>query len=321
MTHYDLAIVGSGIAGLTGAIYAARAGLKVNVIEGYYIDANEYPGGQVATTPLIENYPGFAPEHGANLIDIARQQALDSGVTFTEDKRVRKINYTTQPHVLHLEEYGTPSTTLSANRVLLATGASARELGISGEQEFMGKGVSSCATCDGAFYAGQDVVLVGGGDVAVEDALYLANIVNSLTLLIRANTFTSTQVKAIEQLTNNAKINILFNTTLKSIDGNDSVTNVVIQENGTERTLENITGVFIAIGRDPQSQLANCTTNEIILPIEDGYLVATDGGRTNIPTVYVAGDVMDREYKQAIIAAGSGAKAGMNITRDYLAEQ
>lgn len=325
--HYDVAIIGGGISGLTAAIYLSRANLSVAIVEGYFIDATEVPGGQVATTPDIENFPGFNQGEGTTLISIARKQALDLGAIILEDVRAQGIDYSTTPHNISLESYGEPAGSITADRVLIATGARVRRLGITGEDEYYGQGVSACATCDGAFFADKTVSVVGGGDVAVEDALYLANIARELNILIRADKFTSTQMKMIAQLESMPHVNILFNTRVKEIKGetvltdfgmSKSVSSLVIETSGVEREIPS-NALFIAIGRDPQSALAQCASSDIVLELDDSkYLVADNGGRTNIPTVYVAGDVMDWEYRQAIVAAGSGAKAAMNITRDAL---
>lgn len=296
----DVVIVGGGPAGLTAGIYTVRSGLKTAVIE------RDALGGQVALTPVVENYPGFSQVGGKSLVDIMVSHALEyvqifQGESVLEIKPGNPI------------EIATTRRKFLAKKVLLATGASHRHLGVPGEQQFSGRGVSYCATCDGPLFKGRSVIMVGGGNSAVTEALYLKHMGVSVKLVHRRDKLRAQDVLA-NQLPANG-IPVLWNTEVQSIEGKERVHEVVLLNNKTgEKTQMPVDGVFIAIGYQPSVELAE--TAGVSLN-EDGYIAHDEFHRTNVPGIYSAGDV-EGGYKQIVTATGQGAAAAMTIFEDLI---
>ena len=296
----DLLIVGGGPAGLTAGIYARRAGLRTALVEQGVL------GGQVATTPVVENYPGFTSVGGKTLVDILVQHALQY-VQIFQGEMVTGIE------VGHPFTVRTSRRTFTVNSVLLATGATHRRLGVPGENRLSGRGVSYCATCDGPLFKGRKVILVGGGNSAVTEALYLHHMGVSVTLVHRRDTLRAQAVLA-RNLTDN-KIPVLWNTEVREIRGTARVEAVVLYNNRTGATSTFDTdGVFIAIGYQPAVSLAEAVGVKLT---PDGYIAKDDRHRTSVPGIYSAGDV-EGGYKQIVTAAGQGAEAAMSIFEDLI---
>lgn len=309
MTQTRLLIIGSGPAGYTAGIYAGRAGIAPLLIEGIQ------PGGQLTTTTDVENFPGFPDGIDANeLMDNMRQQAERFGTKILSNI-VTKADLGTQPYKVWLDD----GEEIQANTVIIATGASAKYLGLSDEQKYMGQGVSACATCDGFFYRKKVVAVVGGGDTACEEASYLAGLASKVYLIVRKPFLRASQIMQ-ERVMNNEKIEILFETNTLGLYGENGVEGAhLIYKKGEaeERKYDlPIDGFFLAIGHHPNSELFS----PWIKTDEQGYILTEgDSPRTNLPGVYAAGDVADPHYRQAIIAAASGAKAAMESEK-YLKE-
>jgi thioredoxin reductase (NADPH) len=296
----DVAIVGGGPAGLTAGIYAARSGLKAVIIERGAL------GGQVALTPVVENYPGFAQIGGKTLVDIMVQHALQY-VPIFPDEEVMEIK------VGHPFEILTNRRRYTARAVLLATGATYRRLGVPGEESFAGSGVSYCATCDGFLFRGRKVLVVGGGDSALTDALYLANNDVDVTIVHRRDVFRAQDYLVSQVRTQ--KIEVLFNTEVREIRGDGKVGEVVLYNNTTgETTARRIDGVFIAIGYVPTVELARKIGVELTT---DGLIKCDGHHRTSIHGIYAAGDV-EGGYKQIVTAAGQGSGAAITIFEDLV---
>ena len=300
-----IVIIGGGPAGLTSAIYAARANLKPVVVEGML------PGGQITQTTEIENYPGFVdPRPGFQLVADMRAQAERLGARFVQDEVV-SCELHAPEHVMKLSFSGE----LRAQAVIIATGASARYLGIPSEKALIGCGVSACATCDGSFYQGQDVAVVGGGDTAMEDALYLARIASHVTIVHRRDAFRASKIMA-DRVLSNPNITVAWNSVVDSISdpAKGEVTSIRLRDTvtGALRDIP-VQGVFMAIGHDPNTALFK---GQIDLDAQ-GYIV-TDHCRTNVEGVFAAGDVQDPRYRQVVAAAGSGCSAALEAER-YLA--
>lgn len=300
LVENDLVIVGGGPAGLTAGIYAVRSGLNTAVVE------RDTLGGQVATTPLVENYPGFTQVGGKALVDLLVSHALEY-VTIFQGEEVLDIQREEGLTVL------TSRRRFKTKAVLLATGATHKHLGVPGESRLSGRGVTYCSTCDGPLFKGKRVIMVGGGNSAVTEALYLHNIGAHVTVVHRRDTF-----RAQEHLTKylfSANIPVLWNTEVKEIRGEDKVREVILYNNVTQesRTMP-IDGVFIAIGYIPAVQLAKKLGVELT---EDGFIKRDEHHRTNLPGVYSAGDV-EGGYKQIVTAVGQGAEAALSIYEDLM---
>ena len=296
----DLLIVGAGPAGLTAGIYAVRSGLQTAVVERGPL------GGQIATTPVVENYPGFTQVGGKTLVDIMVNHALQY-VQIFQGEEVLDI----QPG--HPIDIKTSRRRFLSKAVLLATGASHSHLGAQGELRLSGRGVSYCSTCDGPLFKGKKVVMVGGGDSAVTEALYLFNVGVSVTLIHRRDSLRA-QEYLTKILTQN-KIPVLWNTEVQEIRGDERVKEVLLFNNETKETSTLETdGVFIAIGYTPAVELANKLGLELT---NDGYIKHDSRHRTNIPGIYSAGDV-EGGYKQIVTAAGQGSEAAMTIFEDLI---
>ena len=305
MKHWNIIVIGSGPAGYTAAIYGARACLKTLIISG------GTKGGQLTTTTDVENYPGFADViQGPWLMEQMEAQAVHAGAEMLSDQII-KIDHLQKPFVLT----GEGGTQYSADAVIIATGANAKWLGIDSETKFRGYGVSSCATCDGFFYRNKDVLVVGGGNTAVEEALYLSKIAKNVTLIHRRDSLRAEKTLQ-KKLFDNHKINVMWNTVLEQVIGKDeplSVTGAVLKSTVDNTTREiQLDGVFIAIGHSPNSDFVR----DFVEVDNEGYIITTPGStKTNIPGIFAAGDVQDKIYRQAVTAAGSGCMAALEAEK------
>lgn len=300
LVEVDLLIVGGGPAGLTAGIYAERSGMKTAVVE------RDALGGQVALTPIVENYPGFTQVGGKTLVDIMVSHALEY-VTIFQGEQVLDI------HPGDPIEVETSRRKFRTKTVLLATGATHKSLGVPGEQSFSGRGVSYCATCDGPLFKGRKVIMVGGGNSAVTEALHLRNMGVNVTLVHRRDKLRAQDVLSQQLKDNN--IPILWNTEVKEIKGNERVQMALLVDNQSQEVREvEIDGVFIAIGYQPSVGLAKKIGVELN---DEGFIKQDSFHRTNIPGVYSAGDV-EGGYKQIVTATGQGAAAAMTIFEDMI---
>ncbi len=304
-TVHDVIVIGSGPAGYTAAIYAARAQLAPLVFEGTQF------GGALMTTTEVENYPGFRDGiTGPELMDEMREQALRFGA----DLRMEDVDAVSLDGPVKSVTVG--DETYRARAVILAMGAAARHLGVPGEEALIGMGVSTCATCDGFFFRDQDIAVVGGGDSAMEEATFLTRFARSVTVIHRRDEFRASKIM-LERARANDKITFLTNTQVTAIEGDPKVTGVRLRNSvtGDESTLA-VTGVFVAIGHDPRSELVR---GQVDLD-PDGYVRVVDGTTaTSVEGVFAAGDLVDRTYRQAITAAGTGCSASIDAER-WLAE-
>ena len=305
-TVHDVIVVGSGPAGYTAAIYTARAQLKPLVFEGTTF------GGALMTTTEVENYPGFRSGiTGPELMDEMREQALRFGA----DLRMDDVEAVSLGGPIK-EVVTADGEKRRARAVILAMGAAARYLGVPGEQELLGRGVSACATCDGFFFKDQDIAVIGGGDSAMEEATFLTRFARSVTLVHRREEFRASRIM-LERARDNDKITFLTNTAVVAVEGDTSVTGLRVSNTitGEESTLP-VTGVFVAIGHDPRSELVRGAVD--LDP--DGYvLVQGQTTATSLEGVFAAGDLVDHTYRQAITAAGMGCSAAIDAER-WLAE-
>src|SRR6478752_3368228 len=304
-TIHDVIIIGSGPAGYTAAVYAARAQLKPLVFEGIQF------GGALMTTTEVENFPGFRDGiTGPELMDQMREQALRFGA----DLRMEDVEEVSLHGPVKTVTVG--DQTYHARAVILAMGAAARHLGVPGEDKLLGMGVSTCATCDGFFFRDQDIAVVGGGDSAMEEATFLTRFARSVTLIHRRDEFRASKIM-LERARDNDKITFMTNTRVVEVEGDNRVTGVRLRnsETGEESTLA-VTGVFVAIGHDPRSELVS---GQVDLD-SDGYVLVRDGTTsTSVEGVFAAGDLVDHTYRQAITAAGTGCSASIDAER-WLAE-
>ena len=306
----NLIIIGSGPSGYTAALYAARANLKPLVFEGVQ------SGGALMTTTEVENFPGH-PDGvlGAELMDKMRKQAERFGAEFLADDVTRAEfgDPLTEADTESLKTVYVGETAYFARTVILATGSAWRPIGIPGEQELLGHGVSSCATCDGFFFRGQHIMVVGGGDSAMEEAMFLTRFAETVTIVHRRDSFRASKVMQVRALTN-PKITVEWNTGVEEILGEGGkvlgarLRNV---QTGETKVLD-VTGVFVAIGHDPRSELFN---GQIALNGEGYVKVDAPSTRTNVPGVFAAGDLVDHIYRQAITAAGTGCAAALDAER------
>ena len=304
-TVHDLIVIGSGPAGYTAAIYAARAQLAPLVFEGIQF------GGALMTTTEVENYPGFRDGiTGPELMDQMREQALRFGA----DLRMEDVDSVDLSGPIKTVTVG--DETYQARAVILAMGAAARHLGVPGEEALIGMGVSTCATCDGFFFRDEDIVVVGGGDSAMEEATFLTRFARSVTIVHRREEFRASRIM-LDRARDNEKIKFLLNTQVVSIEGNPKVSSVRLRNSvpGEESSLD-VTGVFVAIGHDPRSDLVK---GQVELDA-DGYVqVQQRSTATSVEGVFAAGDLVDHIYRQAITAAGTGCSASIDAER-WLAE-
>lgn len=298
-------IIGSGPAGYTAAIYAARADMKPVMYTGLQM------GGQLTTTTEVDNFPGYANgTDGTAMMEDLKNQAERFG-TEVRFGMVTGVVLSSEVGGIH-EIVVDGSKKIHANTVIISTGATAKYLGLESEQRLIGGGVSACATCDGFFYKGQDVVVVGAGDTAAEEATYLANICSKVTILVRKDFMRAS--KAMQHRVNKTQnIEVLYNTEIDEVLGSNVVEGVRAINNQTKETAElSVTGVFIAIGHKPNSDLFK----GVLDMDETGYLI-TEGKstKTNLPGVFAAGDIQDKEYRQAVTAAGTGCMAALDAER------
>ena len=303
--HSQVLIIGSGPAGYTAAIYAARAMLKPTIVQGLQ------PGGQLTITTEVENYPGFGDViQGPWLMEQMEQQAKNVGTNIINDM-ITKVDFSNKPFIAESES----GTIYTADAVIISTGAQARWLGLPSEEKFQGYGVSACATCDGFFFKEKEVVVIGGGNTAVEEALFLTSFASKVHLVHRRDALRSEKILQ-ERLFKNDKINIIWNSELAEITGEENPTNVTGIKlkstiDGTITDLK-VDGVFIAIGHDPATQIFKGQINMD----DSGYIItAPDSTLTNINGVYAAGDVKDKTYRQAVTAAGMGCMAALEAEK------
>lgn len=299
----DLAIIGAGPAGLTAAIYAARALLEVNVFEKGLL------GGQAATATHVENYPGFPDGiEGVELIEKMKKQAENFGakIVFAE---VREINWKERKLITSRGEVETQA-------LIIASGTSPRELGVKGEREFKGKGVSYCAVCDGAFYTDERVAVVGGGNTAVEEALYLTKFASKVYLIHRRDSLRAERILQ-ERLFSNPKIEVLWNTVVKEIKGDNFVKGILVENLSTGETKEiNISGIFVYIGLKPNTSLVE----GLVKLDKDGFIITNEDMETSVEGIFAAGDVRSKGLRQIATAVGDGAIAAISAEK-YIREQ
>jgi len=295
-------ILGTGPAGLTCAIYAARFNLNPIVYEGHR------PGGQLTTTSIVENFPGF-PDGilGAELIENMKKQSIKYGAEIRYGIAT-KVDFTGPIHKVWIDDGNLIETPV----VVIATGATAKYLGLPSEEKYIGKGVSACATCDGLFYKNKTVAVIGGGDSACEEATYLSNICKKVYMIVRRNEMRASKILQ-QRVLSNPKIEIIFEHQPKEIIGDNNIVTglVIIDKNNNEKIL-NLDGIFVAIGHKPNT--------EIFKPFleidENGYILTKPNStQTNVPGVFACGDVQDKFYKQAVVAAGSGCMAAIEAEK------
>ena len=306
-THHRVIVIGSGPAGLTAAIYAARANLAPFVIEGEPSSTSDQPGGQLMLTTDVENFPGF-PEGimGPELMMRFRDQAARFGATFLTGKATR-VEFGEKPLKVHVRDE-----VFTADSVIISTGAQSLMLGLEAEERLIGHGLSTCATCDGFFFRGKEIAVVGGGDSAIEEANFLTKFASKVTLIHRRDSFRASKIMQDRAL-NNPKIEMLWNTAVTEIVGKDHLESISLKNTvtGAESSMT-VAGLFIAIGHRP-----NTDVFKGVIDMEDsGYLITRpDSTFTNIEGVFACGDVKDHVYRQAITAAGSGCMAAIDAER------
>lgn len=296
---FDVIIIGSGPAGLTASIYTTRANLNTLLIAGTVW------GGQLQLTTAVENYPGFPDGiQGPDLMTAMRKQAEKFKPTIIDDN-LKSADFSSRPFKVTVGDK-----TYEGKSVIIATGADSKKLEVAGENEFSGRGVSYCAVCDGAFFKDKDVIVVGGGDTAMEDSIFLTHFAKSVTIVHRRDDFKASKIM-LDRAKNNPKIKFILNTEAKEVLGDQKVTGVKLFNNQTKKESElQIDGFFLAVGHIPNSSVfTGIDTNE------DGYIKVHDHYKTNVEGVFVAGDVHDRHYKQAVTAAGFGCAAALEAER------
>jgi len=300
--HVKVLIIGSGPAGYTAAIYAARAGMSPVLYTG------GQPGGQLTITTDVENYPGY-PEGimGPEMMEDFRKQAERFG-TQVRYGLVTQVDFTARPHTVVVDD----QKTILAETVIISTGASAKWLGLESETRLNGRGVSACAVCDGFFFRGQEVAIVGAGDTACEEASYLANICSKVYMIVRRDEMRASQIMQ-NRVKNNPKIEILWNTETQEILGAEEVTGMRVLNTKTEKISEiSISGFFVAIGHEPNTGIFK----EFITMDEAGYIKTIPGTtKTNVEGVFACGDAQDHVYRQAVTAAGTGCMAALDAER------
>ena len=297
---FEVIIIGSGPAGYTAGVYTSRARLRTLIISG------TLPGGQLMTTSEVENYPGFPNGiFGPELMMNMREQAERFGTVIVDDEVIR-VDFSKRPFIVT-----THSETYEAESVLICTGASPRKLGIEGEQQFAGRGVSYCATCDGPFFKGEDIVVVGGGDTALEEATFLTKFGKSVKIIHRRESLRGSKIlqqKAFE----NPKIHFLWNSIVADIKGDKKVGTIVIKDinNGKQQIIQ-AGGLFVAIGHEPNTAIFKGQ-----LEMDDkGYIILKSQTKTSVEGVFAAGDVHDYRYRQAVTAAGFGCMAALDVEK------
>ncbi len=301
---YDVVIIGAGPAGYTAGIYCSRARHNTLLISGIL------PGGQLMNTTDVENYPGFSDGiMGPDLMTVMRKQTEKMGTKIIDDE-VTSVDFKANPLKVK-----TASEEFEAKTVIVCTGANPRKIGLDGEQTFAGKGVSYCATCDGAFFKDQELIVVGGGDSAMEEATFLTKFASTVHIVHRREVFRASKIMQ-ERALANEKIKVHFNCTVKDIQGDQKFQKVILNNAKTneDETLE-AGGLFVAIGHEPNSKMFQ---NQLELD-ENGYVIIKNNTETSIPGVFCAGDVHDHRYRQAVTAAGFGCMAAIDVDK-YLAE-
>jgi thioredoxin reductase (NADPH) len=302
MEKHHCVIIGSGPSGYTAAIYAARAGMKPVLYTG------TEPGGQLTLTSDVENFPGYpGGVLGPEMMEDFRKQAERFG-TILRYERIEKVDFTGPKHLLTSEA----NLLIEADAVIVSTGASAKWLGLPSEKVFMNKGVSACAVCDGFFYRGKEVAVVGGGDTATEEAIYLSKLCKKVHLIVRRDELRASRIMQ-ERVLNNANIQVWWNTETVEIKGNEVVQSVIIRNIKTNILTElPVHGFFVAIGHQPNTEIFK----DWLTMDESGYLITVPGtSKTNIEGVFAAGDAQDRIYRQAVTAAGTGCMAALDAER------
>jgi thioredoxin reductase (NADPH) len=303
----DVIIIGSGPAGLTAAIYSARANLAPLVIEGEPSSTSDQPGGQLMLTTEVENYPGF-PDGilGPELMDNFRRQAARFGAEFLTEK-VTKVDFGARPFKVYVRD-----TVHEARTVIVSTGARSLMLGLEAETRLMGHGLSTCATCDGFFFRGRQIAVVGGGDSAVEEALFLTRFADKVLLIHRRDALRASKIMQARALSN-PKIEFVWNTVVEELVGETKLEGIDVRNTLTDaRSHLPITGLFVAIGHRPNTDLFSGVLDHD----ENGYLITHEGSSyTNVDGVFACGDVQDQIYRQAITAAGSGCMAAIDAER------
>ncbi len=308
----DVIIIGSGPAGLTAAIYTARANLAPLMLEGEPSSTSDQPGGQLMLTTEVENFPGF-PDGimGPDLMSGFREQAARFG-TEIQTVRASRVDLSARPFRVWVGDPSTPEPTHRARSLIVATGAQSLLLGVPDEQRLIGHGVSTCATCDGFFFRGQRIAVVGGGDSALEEAGFLTKFADQVTLVHRRDELRASKIMQ-DRAFANPKIDFAWNSTVTELVGTDSLTGVILEDTvtGATRPLD-VTGLFVAIGHRPNTDLF---VGQLALK-DNGYLITEPGSsRTNVDGVFACGDVQDDVYRQAITAAGSGCQAAIDAER------
>jgi thioredoxin reductase (NADPH) len=313
---HDVVILGSGPAGLTAAIYAARANLKPFVVEGEPSSTSDQPGGQLMLTTDVENYPGFVDGiMGPELMERFRDQAARFGAVFVTRKATR-VDLSARPFRVWTDAAHDDDADVSARALIVATGARSLMLDVPGESRLLGHGVSTCATCDGFFFREQDIAVVGGGDSAIEEALFLTRFARSVTLIHRRKELRASKIMQDRAFAND-KIVFRWDSTVNEVLGDGKVSGLSLHNVVTGQDSEvPLSGVFVAIGHIPNSGIF---AGQLDVD-EAGYIRTTTGSRTNVDGVFVCGDVQDHVYRQAVTAAGSGCMAAIDTERWLEAE-
>jgi thioredoxin reductase (NADPH) len=308
----EVVIIGSGPAGLTAAIYTARANLDPLVIEGEPSSTGDQPGGQLMLTTEVENFPGFVDGiMGPELMQTLRAQAARFGAEYITEK-VSKVDLSARPFKIWIGRDADGEPTVTAKTVIVSTGARSLMLGLPEEEHLLGHGLSTCATCDGFFFRGHEIAVVGGGDSALEEALFLTKFADKVTIVHRRDSLRASKIMQ-ERAFKNEKIEFLWNHTVVGLEGDTTLAGATVRhtETGAESRLP-VTGLFVAIGHRPNTDLFT----GILDTDENGYLVTAPGSTaTNVPGVFACGDVQDHTYRQAITAAGSGCMAAIDVER------
>lgn len=308
----EVIIIGSGPAGLTAAVYTARANLEPLIIEGEPSSTSDQPGGQLMLTTDVENFPGF-PEGvmGPELMQRMREQAARFGAEIIT-KKVTKVDLSARPFSVWVDDPDAEEPTYTAESIIVATGAQSLMLGLENETRLVGHGVSTCATCDGFFFRDQEIAVVGGGDSAMEEANFLTRFASKVTIVHRRDEFRASKIMQDRAL-NNPKIEVAWNSQVTAIHGENKLAGITVEDTVTGETREmDIDGLFIAIGHKPSTDLFK---GQLELR-ENGYMTTSpDSTRTNVEGVFACGDVQDDIYRQAITAAGSGCMAALEAER------
>jgi len=303
MSHptYNLIIIGSGPAGLTAAVYAARSNLEPLIIDG------SMPGGQLMKTSYVENWPGNSRILGPDLMKNLREHAQTVGAKFLAEE-VEEVDFSQKPFILRTNR----NTTLSAHTLIIATGATPKKLDVPGEEKYWGKGVTTCAVCDGAFYPDKRVLVIGGGDTAMEDASFLKKFTNKITIVQILPSLTASHAMK-QRVINDPDITIMYNSTVTAFRGNEThVTGTTIVDQKTQKKTElPVDGVFIAIGLQPNT----VPFKEQLSCDKWGFIQVSNHTKTSVDGVFAAGDVHDFRYRQAITAAGAGCMAALDVER------